>query len=114
MRRKLLLAITMAILGATMDYHVLAGQGGDVRNGTGPCDRACLEGFVVRNGIGLEQLGRSDVRPSTLGGPLASIPQSLASSLQPLLGRAPGHEIGERAIVGARVDQFVAKPRVFP
>src|ERR1700686_3340424 len=38
--------------------------------------------------------------------------QSPASSL--LLGRAPGHEIGEGAIVGARVDQFVAKPRVFP
>ena len=34
MRRTLLLVATVAILAATMDRQVLAGQGGDVRNGT--------------------------------------------------------------------------------
>jgi hypothetical protein len=48
MRRTLLLVATVAILAATTDHQVLAGQGGDVRNGTGPCDRSCLEGFVDR------------------------------------------------------------------
>src|SRR6202035_2599842 len=53
MPRQLLLAVTMAITlaagpGITPGFHhrLQAAQGDSARNAGGPCDRACLEGFV--------------------------------------------------------------------
>jgi hypothetical protein len=48
MRSKVLHVVMMSVTLAAIAALALAGQGSDIRNGTGPCDRGCLEGFVDR------------------------------------------------------------------